>query len=62
MTEKHMSNEELISKLLYCYQEYQDYNNRIDAIRWTQEAEDTKWTQYNTIKKEILRRMGEEID
>jgi len=64
MTEnpKHMSNEELIKELLYRYQDYQDYYRRIDAVYWTQEAEDMKWAQYNVIRKEMLRRMGEEID
>ena len=64
MTEnpKRMSNEELIQELLYRYQEYQDYNHRIDEVYWTQEAEDMKWTQYKVIKDEMLRRMGEDVD
>ena len=46
--------EDMLLDLIFKYQDMKDYEYRIDAIEWTQEAEDEATKEYEDLKSKII--------
>lgn len=53
-----MSNEELLEKLYYAYEDMRDYVNSSGWVKWSQEAEDKATERFIKLKEEVLNRMN----